>query len=62
MSYGIYLSHFLLVYLVGMVLDGKTCGILVFYLVWVAILLLDTIAVFWVKRVSARIAKILFRY
>lgn len=62
MSYGIYLSHFLLVYLAGMVLEGKTCGILVFYLVWGAILLFDAAVIFGMKRVSARIAKILFRY
>lgn len=62
MSYGIYLSHFLFVYLAESMLAERACGILVFYLGWVAILFLDAVVVFGVKRISTRMAKILFRY
>ncbi len=62
MSYGIYLSHFLLVYLAERLLEDRSCGIPVFYLGWVVILLLDAVVVFGVKLGSTGMAKILFRY
>lgn len=62
MSYGVYLSHFLLVYLVGMELKESECGIFAFYLEWAVVSLLDVMVVFGVKRLSTSIAKILFRY
>lgn len=62
MSYAIYLSHFLLVYLVGMELKESECGVLAFYLGWAVVSLLDAVVIFIVKRFSTSIAKILFRY
>lgn len=62
MSYGIYLSHFLFIYLGGLVLENIDCGILSFFLGWIGVLFLDTIVVFGLKRVSAKMSMVVFRY
>ena len=61
MSYGIYLSHFLLVYLVGRMLENHVCGNLVFWLAWVFVLLLDAAVVMGVRKIAPKTARILFR-
>lgn len=62
MSYGIYLSHFLLIYVVGMIVKACSLNGISFYLALLAVLMFDFILIWGVKKYAPKVCKVVFRY
>lgn len=62
MSYGIYLSHFILIYMIGRFMLFYGCTIGIFYLSLLAVILIDITIIWSVKKVIPIFSKVLFRY
>ena len=62
MSYGIYLSHFLLIYVVGMIVKACSLNDISFYLALLAVLMFDFILIWDVKKYAPKVCKVVFRY
>lgn len=62
MSYGIYLSHFLLVYVVGVLMEFCGCNELCIYVSLVVLVIVNAALITMMKRILPRISKIFFRY
>ena len=62
MSYGIYLSHFILIYIIGRFMLFYGCTIGGFYLSLFAVILIDITIIWGVKKVITNFSKVFFRY
>ena len=62
MSYGIYLSHFILIYIIGKCMQYFGCNMGIFYLSFVAIILIDFTIILGVKKITPKFSKVFFRY
>ena len=62
MSYGIYLSHFILIYIIGRFIHFHGCTIGIFYLSLLAVILIDITIIWSVKKVIPIFSKVFFRY
>ena len=62
MSYGIYLSHFILIYIIGRFILFYGCIIGIFYLSLLAVILIDITIIWGVKKVIPIFSKVFFRY
>ena len=62
MSYGIYLSHFLLIYVVGMIVKASSLNGISFYLALLAVLMFDFILILGIKKYAPKVCKVVFRY
>lgn len=62
MSYGIYLSHFILIYIIGRFILFYGCIIGIFYLSLLAVILIDITIIWSVKKVIPIFSKVFFRY
>lgn len=62
MSYGIYLSHFILIYAVGFIIAHFDLNVFVFYFIQLSVFIIDIIFVRLIKSCSPKISKWLFRY
>lgn len=62
MSYGIYLSHFLLIYVVGMIVKADWFNGAYFYLALLAVLMFDFILILGIKKYAPKVCKVVFRY
>ncbi len=62
MTYGIYLSHFMLVYLVSEMVKTNRWNFIWFYLVWLAVVILDIGFLCGVKYFLKKASRVLFRY
>lgn len=62
MSYGIYLSHFILIYIIGKCMQCYGCNMGIFYLSLLSIILIDFTIIWGVKRITPKFSKVFFRY
>lgn len=62
MSYGIYLSHFILIYIIGKCMQYYGCNIGIFYLSLFSIILIEFAIIWGVKRITPKFSKVFFRY
>ena len=62
MSYGIYLSHFILIYIIGKCMQYYGCNMGIFYLSLLAVILIDFTIILGVKKITPKFSKIFFRY
>lgn len=60
MSYGIYLSHFILIYIIGKCMQYFGCNMGIFYLSFVAIILIDFTIILGVKKITPKFSKVFF--
>lgn len=62
MSYGIYLSHFILIYIIGKCMQYYGCNMGIFYLLLFSIFLIDFTIIWGVKKITPKFSKVFFRY
>ena len=62
MTYGIYLSHFILIYVACYFMKNASWSIVIFYLTWMTVLLVDVLWLWVVKRCSCKVSKVIHRY
>lgn len=62
MTYGIYLSHFVLIYVTCYLMKNASWSIVLFYLTWMTVLLVDVLWLWLVKRCSCKVSKVIHRY
>lgn len=62
MSYGIYLSHFILIYIIGKCMQYYGCNMGIFYLSLLSVILIDITIIWSVKKVIPIFSKVFFRY
>lgn len=62
MSYGIYLSHFILIYIIGKCMQYYGCNIGIFYLSLLSIILIEFAIIWGVKKIMPKFSKVFFRY
>lgn len=62
MSYGIYLSHFILIYIIGKCMQYYGCNIGIFYLSLFSIILIEFAIIWGVKKIMPKFSKVFFRY
>lgn len=62
MSYGIYLSHFILIYIIGKCMQYFGCNMGIFYLSLLAVILIDFTIILGVKKITPKFSKVFFRY
>lgn len=62
MSYGIYLSHFILIYIIDKFMQYYGCNIGIFYLSLFSIILIDFIIIGGVRKMMPKFSKVFFRY
>lgn len=62
MSYGIYLSHFILIYIIGRFILFYGCIIGIFYLSLLAVILIEFAIIWGVKKIMPKFSKVFFRY
>lgn len=62
MTYGIYLSHFVLIYVACYFLKNTSWSIVIFYLTWIIVLFVDVLWLWLVKRCSCKVSKVIHRY
>lgn len=62
MTYGIYLSHFILIYVACYFMKNVSWSIVIFYLTWMTVLLVDVLWLWLVKRCSCKVSKVIHRY
>lgn len=62
MSYGIYLSHFILIYIIGKCMQYYGCNMGIFYLSLLSVILIDFTIIWGVKRITPKFSKVFFRY
>lgn len=62
MSYGIYLSHFILIYMAVDYMQCFVCDIVVFYLTLIGVFVIDIIVISMVKRYIPKFSNVFFRY
>lgn len=62
MSYGIYLSHFILVYMISKCMQYYGCNMGIFYLSLFSIILIDFTIILGVKKFTPKFSKVFFRF
>ena len=62
MSYGIYLSHFILIYMAVDFMQCFVCDSVVFYLMLIGVFVIDIIVISMVKRYIPKFSNLFFRY
>lgn len=62
MSYGIYLSHFILIYIAAYFMRCLDCDSVVYYLMMIGVIVIDIIVISMVKRFLPKLSKVIFRY
>ncbi len=62
MTYGIYLSHFILIYVASYFMKNANWSIGIFYLTWMMVLLVDVLWLWLMKRCSCKVSKVIHRY
>ena len=61
MSYGIYLSHFILIYIIGKCMQYYGCNMGIFYLSLFSIILIEFAIIWGVKKIMPKFSKVFFR-
>ena len=62
MSYGIYLSHFILVYMISKCMQYYGCNMGIFYLSLFSIILIDFTIILGVKKFTPKFSKVFFKF
>ena len=62
MSYGVYLTHFVFIYVIGRAMKAYVCNPFVFYGALLAVFVADALLLSFVKRCLPKVSKVLFRY